>query len=297
MRTHGRPILGSIAGVAIVLAAWLGYIGYFGGQLYFDLPARNVGSGEREAGKPLANAQSHTPKTVAVIFSGDMGFRMGQGPQIARRIAEDGLPVQGVSSLVYFRSLRSEAEVRSFIVASIRRALDRTMADRVVLIGQSFGADILQAGTTELPADLRAKVQTVILIVPGDKVTFRASPAELFDWMPVETPALPSARRLTWAPVLCVYGEKEANSLCPLLHLPNSKTVALPGGHLLNRDADAVYQLIREQIRETRDDPLPYPFEAVSWRSPVGAPRPQMADAGGQADWPIAGLGALPERM
>ena len=249
MMKRGKVLLGGIVGLAIGFAAWLGYIGYLGGQLYFDIPAR------ADANAVIGDPSSARSRTVAVIFSGDMGFRVGQGPQIAWRIANDGIPVEGVSSLVHFRYPRTEAQVRDFIVASIRRALARTRADRLILIGQSFGADMLQVGVTGLPADLRAKVQTLVLIVPGDSLIFRASPSELFNWMPPDASALPTARQLTWAPVLCVHGAEEIDSLCPLLNMPNVRIVALPGGHAMHHDIDAVYATIRAQIEETRKRP------------------------------------------
>jgi type IV secretory pathway VirJ component len=233
-------------GIGIVLAAlagfagWLGHIGYFGGDTYFEIAAADPRDG------------AIVPRrTVAVLFSGDMGFRLGMGPKIAARLAADGVPVLGVSSLVEFRREHTPAEVRAFIAASIRRGLAFAHADRAIVIGQSFGADMLQVGATALPADLRARVQMVALVVPGDTVIFRASPAELFDWAKPDAAALPTARQLTWAPTICIYGREEEDSLCPVLTLPNVQRVALPGGHPLHFDADALYAALRRKIVAT----------------------------------------------
>jgi type IV secretory pathway VirJ component len=233
------------AAVAIGFAAWLGHVGYFGGQLYFEVPAR-----------PARNAP---PRTVAVLFSGDMGFRVGMGPRIAERLSADGIPVLGVSSLVAFRQERTPAEVQAFITDAARRGLAFAHADRLILIGQSFGADMLQVGSTGLPADLRTKVQMVGLVVPGDTVIFRASPAELFNWAKPDAAALPTARRLTWAPVVCIHGSEERDSLCPRLDLPNVKRVALPGGHPLRYDADALYTALKAEIAATSPKPRRIP--------------------------------------
>jgi type IV secretory pathway VirJ component len=237
MERRGRTTLAIAAAALIGFAGWLGYVGYFGGKTYFEIPA---------APSPAA-----PPRTVAVLFSGDMGFRIGMGPKIAARLAADGIPVLGVSSLVKFRRERTPAELRAFVAESVRRGLAFAHADRVILIGQSFGADILQVGATGLPAALRGKVQMVALVVPGDSVIFRVSPAELFNWAKPDAAALPTARTLTWAPVICVYGRKERDSLCPRLDLANVQRVALPGGHPLNHDADALYAVLRRKIAAT----------------------------------------------
>lgn len=232
----------SSAILLVVLATfvgWLGYIGYFGGGAYIEVPALR---------KRAADTAVTSPRTVAVLFSGDLGFRVGMAPRIAARLAADGIPVLGVSSLAEFRQRRTPAEVRVFIARSIERALAFARADRVILIGQSFGADMLQVGAPGLPAHLRAKVPLVALVVPGDSVIFRASPAELFNWAKPDAAALPTARQLNWVPAICIYGREEENSLCPQLNLPNVERVALPGGHPLHRDADALYAVLRRKI-------------------------------------------------
>lgn len=233
-----RRIRIALATLGLLLAAfagWLGYVGYFGGQVFFDLPP---GRATPPAARGLA----------VVILSGDMGFRIGMGPQIAHRFAADGLPVVGVSSLAYFRHQRSPAEVRALVAAAARRALGFGHADRLVLIGQSFGADMLHVGLTGLPPDLRARVKLVALVVPTDTVFFRASPSELFNWSAPDAAALPTARRLTWVPAICIQGAEETDSLCPALRQSNMTRVALPGGHMLHHDADALYRTLRGAI-------------------------------------------------
>lgn len=245
MQRRSRTSLAIAAAVLIGFAGWLGHIGYFGGETYIEMPAALL--------PPYSSAYSPVVPvgTVAVLFSGDMGFRTGMGPKIAARLVADGIPVLGVSSLVEFRHERTPDEVRAFIAASTRRGLAFAHADRAILIGQSFGADMLQVGATGLPADLRGKVQMVALVVPGDTVIFRASPAELFNWAKPDAAALPTARKLTWAPAICIYGREEDDSLCPRLDLPNVQRVALPGGHPLHYDADALYAVLRRKIAET----------------------------------------------
>lgn len=233
----GLIVAAALAG----FAGWLGHIRYFGSQVYYETPAA-----------PGSAARAIVPlRTVAVLFSGDMGLRVGMGPRIIGRLAADGVPVFAASSVAEFRRRHTLDETRAFVVRTVRRGLAFAHADRAILIGQSFGADTLQVGATGLPEDLRRKVQMVALVVPGDTVIFRASPAELFDWVRPDARALPTARRLTWAPAICIHGREEENSLCPRLDLPNMQRVTLPGGHELNHDPDALYAVLRRKIVET----------------------------------------------
>lgn len=238
MRLTRRKTWTILACIALLLACFtgfLGYIGYFGGPIYYEIaPTRPT----PPAAKGLA----------VVLVSGDMGFKIGMGPTIARRFADDGVPVVGVSSLTYFRNGRTPREVQRLITDAARRALVFGRADRLVLIGQSFGADMMHVGLTGLPADLRARVKMVGLVVPTETVFFHASPSEMFNWVAPDTMALPTARELTWVPALCVQGAEETDSLCPALRQPNMVHVALPGGHMLHHDSDTLYATLRSAI-------------------------------------------------
>jgi type IV secretory pathway VirJ component len=241
-----------VLGAAIAIAAGLlAYIGYFGGSVFTAVPA-------------TARAPAAEQDIAAVLLSGDMGFHVGLGPQVAERLAADGISVTGVNSLTYFRVRRSPSESAGLISQAIRRALAQPGVQRVVLIGQSFGADMVNAGLPGVPEALRRRILLVTLVVPGDTIDFRASPAELFDIELADAAALPSARTLNWLPVLCIHGQVEEHSLCPLLDMPNVQRVTLPGDHYLNHDPDRVYAAIKQAIAAAAQTQNKTSFRRVS---------------------------------
>ncbi|PZU61528.1 MAG: type IV secretion system protein VirJ [Sphingobium sp.] len=202
--------------ILALLAATFQWLGYLGGDPF-------------SLSRPQGYRPGHgTP--IAIILSGDMGMKVGMGPGIMARLARDGLPTVGVNSLTYFRKTRSPAEA--------------TALAPVILIGQSFGADMAHVGLAALPPAQRHAIAMVALVVPGATVEYRASPGEIFTFAMAEADALPTARKFDWAPLLCVHGQEEAASLCPLLHQANVQTVALPGGHPLHHDVDALYHVL-----------------------------------------------------
>jgi type IV secretory pathway VirJ component len=182
-----------------------------------------------------------------LFLSGDNGLKIGMGPRLIRALADHGLPVLGVNTLTAFAGGRSPAEARALVADAVRRALALPGIRRVVVIGQSFGADMLQYGMATLPAPLRPHVAQVLLAVPGDTLVFEATPAGIF-YGAADGPALPSARAIDWLPLLCVHGAQEENSLCPHLTGHNVRVVTLPGDHYLDYDAarlaDTLWQAI-----------------------------------------------------
>ncbi|MCW2366540.1 type IV secretory pathway VirJ component [Sphingobium sp. B7D2B] len=215
--------------MALVLMAfdWLGYLG----------------SDPFTVSRP-AGYQPRAGTPVAIIFSGDMGFRVGMGPKIAERLEAAGTPVVGVNSLTYYRQTRTPSEAAALIIQALAQARAVNPQGRVVLIGQSFGADMLHVGLANLPEAQRRDIALAALFVPGATVEYRASPSEVLSFWETEHDALPTARTLSWLPLLCVYGKEEPHSLCPRLHLPNLRSQGLPGGHQLNWDVEAVTGLL-----------------------------------------------------
>lgn len=186
---------------------------------------------------PASGPHTETKPDVAVVFfSGDMGFNFGMSGPIAAAVAAKGLPVVGISSPVVFASHRTRAQTEAIVIGAIRLALTHTGAGHIVLMGQSYGADILATTAPDLPPDLRARVLAIDLTVPGENVYFRADPSTLgYLGTPDAKPAQ-GLRSVRWAPVICVYGRDEADSLCPSLSGAAARIVGLPGNHHLNHD-------------------------------------------------------------
>jgi type IV secretory pathway VirJ component len=215
--------------VAILIGAVLALYAIAG---FFDRdPIRMFGM---EAGRrPIAT----------VYFSGDMGLRFGMGPYVADALAKAGVPVLGVSSSTAFVRHRSPEEVNAIFANAIRETLKRTGAQKVIVMGQSFGADMVRVGLVSLPQDLRARISAVVLVVPGSTAYFRADPTNIAYHGTPDADAS-SARSLDWVPITCIRGAAETDSLCPLMLTPNVQRIVLSGGHYLNNDHDLLVRTI-----------------------------------------------------
>jgi type IV secretory pathway VirJ component len=221
-------ILAVVAGLLVVAAGALFYgIGWFGGPIMTDVPAQ---AAPRPAERDV----------VAVLLSGDLGLHIRMAGATAGHLADAGIPTVGINSLTYFARQRSPADATRLIEAAMIRAMRTTGRHRIVLIGQSFGADMLHVGLAALPPPLRAHVALVALVVPSNDVVMQASPGEIMPTSAQAADALLTAGRLGWTRTVCVYGIEETDSLCPRLKVPNLTRVGLPGGHGLHHDTDAL---------------------------------------------------------
>lgn len=224
--------VGTVLAFALALA-----LGLYAAAGFFDRDAMRM-FGEPASPKSLA----------AVYFSGDMGLRFGMGPHIIKGLTEAGIPVLGVSSSTAFASHRTRAGTDAIVANAIRQAMRQTGADRVVVLGQSFGADIARVGLADLPKALRGRVAAAVLVVPGATAYFRADPSGLSYRGTPDVDAA-EASRLGWVRLSCIQGAAETETLCPALKMPNVRRITLPGGHFLHNDHALLVDTILRELR------------------------------------------------
>jgi len=205
-----------------------------------------LGGGGLFLGYPFGEVIHAPPTTPArrggavILLSGDGGAHTGMAPAVAADLRAGGMPVVLVSTLAFFAKERSDAEITALLREAMATARRRYGAERFVMIGQSFGADVLPTGLAGLSEGERQTIAGAILVVPSLTIEHRATPFGLLNTSKAK-PSLPAANRLGWLPLACIHGAKEKeDSACPALKVPGVTLRALPGGHYMNHDDEAV---------------------------------------------------------
>ena len=152
----------------------------------------------------------------ALLLTGDGGWA-GLDQELAARLAAKGVPTVALNSLKYFWTGRTPEQTAGDVTRVLRHYLASWHAQRVLLIGYSFGADVLPFVVNRLPPDVRAQVASVSLLGLDAHASFEIHLAEWVsdtDAGPATRPELEALKEL---PILCIYGEDEADSICPQL--------------------------------------------------------------------------------
>jgi type IV secretory pathway VirJ component len=150
----------------------------------------------------------------ALLITGDGGWA-GLDQELAARLAAAGVPTVALNSLKYFWTERTPAQTAKDVARLLRHYLTAWGKQRVLLVGYSFGADVLPFVVNRLPADLRSHIASVSLLGIDANASFEVS---VGDWIGAEgsgplTP--PEVAALPPLPVLCIYGAGETDSICP----------------------------------------------------------------------------------
>lgn len=174
---------------------------------------------------------------MAVLYSGDGGW-VGLDKDVAGQLARGGIPVVGVDSLSYFWSPRTPQEAAHDLSAIIRGYSRHWHRPRILLVGYSFGADVLPYIVGGLPAAQRAQVQRLSLMGLSPTADFQF---HLSSWLDMDSdsqyPTIPAIERLRGVPMLCVRGTLENDSACPSIPAGLAQMVVVPGGHHFDRNA------------------------------------------------------------
>lgn len=171
--------------------------------------------------------------TLALFISGDGGWAQ-LDRSVSDVLAAKGVPVVGLNSLKYFWSSHTPESTAADVARILRYYLAAWKKEKVILVGYSFGADVLPAVANRLPADLLERVKLFALIGPSHTATFEF---HVGDWLGIGgdkgLPIAAEVKKLQGKRFVCLYGEDEGKeSLCPAIDpQPGVKAVVLPGSH------------------------------------------------------------------
>lgn len=212
---------------------------------------------ERARGdRPLADlpiavlAAKPTYDTMAIVLSGDGGWR-DIDSELAGILADGGVPTIGLDSLRYFWAEKTPAEVATDLgrIVSTYGTLWKTK--KIVLIGYSFGADVLPATFAALPPELASRVRLVSLMALSSSANFEI---KVSGWVGMngenpDHPTKPDLLKIPGGIVQCIYGEEDDDAVCPELPPGTAEVIKTEGGHHFDGDYAALAKHVLDRLK------------------------------------------------
>lgn len=211
-----------------------------------------AGDAETPLGLPLTILEAKPAfDTMAVVYSGDGGWR-DIDKQVAGALQEKGVPVIGVDSLHYFWSERKPQETADDLARIIDTFRKQWNVRHVLLVGYSFGADILPATYNLLSPEDQERVPQISLLALSHQVDYEIS---VTGWLgvagegaggdPVDDIAKIDPKR-----VQCIYGSTEEDDPCPTLKAKGVESIAIEGGHHFDEDYEGLADRIISSLKQ-----------------------------------------------
>jgi len=192
--------------------------------------------------------------TMAVIYSGDGGWR-DLDSEVGGYLQSQGVPTIGLDSLRYFWSERTPQQTADDLAKIIEHYRRQWGVQNVMLIGYSFGADVIPATYNLLPPADRARVKQITLLGLSHEVDYEIS---VTGWLGVAGDGkggdpMNDIAKIDPKIVQCVYGTDEDDDPCPTLKDKGVEVIPIEGGHHFDEN----YQALGKRIRDSLQTRLP----------------------------------------
>lgn len=202
----------------------------------------------------IALPAKHPPHgTFAVMLTGDGGWRRIDA-RVTNRFRDAGVPVVGFLTPSYFKTRKTAEESACALERVVRYYKLHWKCDHVMLIGYSRGADVLPFMASRLPQEVRSSTEVIALLGLEPTIDFRyhASWIPLYHPREIQYEVKPELEKLRGTRVLCVYGEKEKDTLCRALDPQLATAVREPGSHHFGGRYSNIADVILESVAQPR---------------------------------------------
>jgi type IV secretory pathway VirJ component len=187
---------------------------------------------------------------MGIIITGDGGWGVTDRG-IAKSLAAKGMPVVGLNSLRYFWKQKTAEQA----AADLNRILQHYCAlwkrTEAVVIGYSFGADVLPFMLNRIPDESRQKIRAITLLGLSSTADFQF---HWTDWIAARKRSTsqmvrPEVEKLRGRKMLCFYGTEDDDALCRQLAPGLVKAIPIQGGHRFGSGYQPIVDAILQEAQ------------------------------------------------
>ncbi|MCW3119579.1 MAG: hypothetical protein JWM28_3661 [Chitinophagaceae bacterium] len=191
---------------------------------------------------------SDTTKPLILYISGDGGWN-NFSTSFINTINSKGYPVVGLNAKEYFWHKKDAARTAKDVISLLAVHMKNMKAKNIVLIGYSFGADVMPFVATRFDKNIQDKLKYIVLMSPSETTDFEVHVADLLGIGKQSGESVPAEINKIPQPLLFVFGDKEDGFPLKEITIKNYKVNKLPGGHHYDGDPTAVCNVILPYIK------------------------------------------------
>jgi type IV secretory pathway VirJ component len=191
---------------------------------------------------------SDTTKPLILYISGDGGWNKFSTSFI-NTMNSKGYPVVALNAKEYFWHKKDAGQTAKDVTSLLAVHMKSMKAKSLVLIGYSFGADVMPFVVTRCNKDIHDKLKYVVLMSPSETTDFEVHVTDLLGIGKSNGESIPAEINKITQPLLFVFGDKEDDFPFKQITIKNYKVNKLPGGHHYDGDPGAVCNIILPYIK------------------------------------------------
>ncbi|TAK40430.1 MAG: hypothetical protein EPO28_10125 [Saprospiraceae bacterium] len=189
-----------------------------------------------------------TDGPLVIFLSGDGGWHFFCQP-FSDKLASTGLPVIGWNCKKYFWETVQPEKAAADFSKVLEEYMNKWNRHSAVLIGLSFGGDVMPFIYNHLPDDVKQKIKLVVLLSPSKTTDFEVHYADMIGIGGDKYPhnVIEAVGKIGSTPVLCVYGDQETSVFPAGFGQANVQFGVVKGTHYYT-DIEGVSHLVWKQL-------------------------------------------------
>jgi type IV secretory pathway VirJ component len=188
--------------------------------------------------------------TSPLLFyvSGDGGINNSFSASFMKRFNDEGYSIIGLDSRSYFWVQKKPQEAADEISNVLAQYLKQWNCKGLVLIGYSFGADVMPFIQRRLQRNIYLLNKHLVLMSPAKKTDFTIHVLSMFGVDTNKGESVPDEINKLLIPTTLIFGETENDFPLHAITTKNVQTIKLPGGHHYNRNIGELVKQITNRI-------------------------------------------------
>lgn len=177
-------------------------------------------------------AVDNPEKPLCIVISGDGGWT-DFDQSISEALSKNGISCVGLDTQKYFWEAKTPETTAQDITKVLQYYLPRLQKTNFILVGYSFGADVIPFIANRLPADLKKKLALVAMLSPDDKTDFEVTISSMLDLGSEDSyDVLKEIKKVNYIKKLCIFGSEEDDEDMQKSFKSNGAEITvLNGGH------------------------------------------------------------------
>ena len=181
----------------------------------------------------------------AIIISGAGGWTSWD-QSVATSLAQKGIASVGLDAQKYFWNKKTPEETTLAVSKIIQHYSALWKKQKFMLIGYSFGADVIPFIANRLPSDLKTKIELITLLSPDKKADFEIHLSDMLNFGNSNDryDVVKELNTLSKNKIICLFGEGEDLNTRSGFEKTTAKIHVLHGDHHFSNNFTGITDLI-----------------------------------------------------
>ncbi len=198
---------------------------------------------------PVRELDAKNDSPIIFYLSGDAGFNTFS-KSLSDELFKRNYDITALDSKSYFWKPKTPTETTNKISEYLNEKLKGRKNQKIILLGYSFGADVLPFIVNKLPQNLHQKIVSVILLDPSKTADFEVSlQGMILDKARGDYEVLPEINKMKVPKTFAILSDIGIKFPVKKVIIPNFTTSHLPGNHRFNYEYNKLANLISQNIQ------------------------------------------------